>query len=113
MPGLLVETLHDRRDVGAADAYIGKRAVVERHQLAIGALAVPPPAPGVARRNEEVDSDMVVLLTLMVHCKKMGILALRTIQKIAIQPCTGQRDCQTFEENYRDATSLVLRAAAR
>src|SRR5438477_5814303 len=54
-PGLPVEALDERRDVRAPDADIGKRAVVERHQLAISALALPPPAPGVARRNEEID----------------------------------------------------------
>src|SRR5438105_14849189 len=41
VPGLLVETLDDRPDLGAADADIGKRVIVERHQLVIGALAIP------------------------------------------------------------------------
>jgi hypothetical protein len=45
--------------------------------------------------------------------QKMGIVARSTIQNIAIQPCTGQWGCPTFEQYYRDATSLVPGTAAR
>ena len=48
VPGLLVETLDDRPDLGAADADIGKRVIVERHQLVIGALAIPGVGPFIA-----------------------------------------------------------------
>src|SRR5436309_5376187 len=55
VPGLLVETLDDRPDLGAADADIGKRVIVERHQLVIGALAIPPALPGITRSDEKID----------------------------------------------------------
>jgi hypothetical protein len=50
-----MKTFDDGRDFRAPDAYIGKRAVVERHQLAIGALAAPPSRERIARREEEID----------------------------------------------------------
>src|SRR5256885_1261699 len=70
VPGLLVETLDDRPDLGAADADIGKRIIVERHQLVIGALAIPPALPGITRSDEKIDQRHHRLLTTrMVHCK--------------------------------------------
>src|SRR5205814_982299 len=81
-PGLRVETLGDGPDLGAADAGIGKRVIVERHQLGIGALAIPPALPGITRSDEKVDQRHHKLLTTrMVHCKKWELLHRRTIQK--------------------------------
>src|SRR5438094_8938689 len=57
VPGLLVETLDDRPDLGAADADIGKRVIVERHALVIGALATPPALPGLTRFDEMDDQQ--------------------------------------------------------
>jgi len=50
-----MKTLDDGRDFRAVDAYIGKRAIVERHQLAIGVLAPPPRGQRIARAKEEID----------------------------------------------------------
>src|SRR5712671_3861472 len=52
--GLLVVALDDGPDLLAADADIGERAVIERHQLAIGALPLPPSRDHGARRNKEI-----------------------------------------------------------
>src|SRR5439155_2173845 len=71
--GLLVEALDDRRDVGAADADIGERAVVEHHQLAISPLARPPAGPAVAGCNEEIDERNGLILQLVWFTAKMGI----------------------------------------
>src|SRR6266851_3466377 len=53
--GLLAVALDDGPDLLAADADIGKRAVIERHQFAIGALPLPPSRDRSARRNKEID----------------------------------------------------------
>src|SRR3977135_2262889 len=63
VPGLLVATLADRPDLGAADADIGKRIIVERHQLVIGALAIPPALPGITRSDEKIDQRHHKIIT--------------------------------------------------
>jgi len=57
-------TLDDRRDLGAMNADIGERAVVQSHQLAIGLLPAPPFGDGVPRGGEETDNEDVRTSTL-------------------------------------------------
>jgi len=63
-----MKTLDDGRDFRAVDTYIGKRAVVERRQLAIGALAAAPRGERIARREEEIDQHGSAP-DHIVHCK--------------------------------------------
>src|SRR5579862_7539061 len=51
----LIEAFDDRRDLGAVDADIGERAVIERHQFVMGALPLPPSHDRGTRRNKEID----------------------------------------------------------
>src|SRR5947199_10514806 len=70
VPGLLVKTLDDRPDLGAADADTRKRIIVERHQLVIGPLAIPPALPGIRPSDEKTAQRHHNLLTpRMVHGK--------------------------------------------
>src|SRR5580704_14920453 len=102
-----MKTLDDGRDFRAADAYIGKRAVVGRHPLVIGALAAPPPRERVARREEEVDqhgsSPKPELCTA-----KWVLAGAATIQNCAFQPCKAPRNRPNFRaRRCRSATCIA------
>jgi len=59
----------DGRNLRPADPDIGKRAVVERHQLVIGALAAPPIGYGAAGGDKQVDQRHgPTPAPIMVHC---------------------------------------------
>src|SRR5262249_35357659 len=51
----LVHGVDDRPDLRTAQADIGKRTVVERHKLVVGAPAPPPPDQRVPHHHEEID----------------------------------------------------------
>src|SRR5579885_3434709 len=60
----LVEAFDDRRDFRAAQADIGERAIVERAQLGIGALAAAPLGKGLAGPDQPIDGEHDALLTV-------------------------------------------------
>jgi hypothetical protein len=64
-----VAALDDPGDIGAADADIGERAVVERHQLGISQMPAPPLGEALAGGDEQIDdkhrTDSSIV---MVHC---------------------------------------------
>src|SRR6266849_2190063 len=53
--GLLRVALDDGPDLLAADADVGERAVIKRHQFAIGPLPLPPSRDRRAHRHKEID----------------------------------------------------------
>ena len=76
----------------AADADIREGAVIERHQLAIGALTLPPSRDRGPRRNKEIDERHgSKLLHLYGALQKMGIPEGKTMRKSADQPCKCQQ----------------------
>src|SRR5437867_2292355 len=77
--GGLVPTLDDRRDLRAVDADIGQRAVIERHQLVIGTLPLPPSRDRGLRRNKEIDQRHGTNSAPQWCTAKMGILGPLTI----------------------------------
>src|SRR5205814_10573154 len=108
VPGLLVETLDDRRDLRAADADIGKRVIVERHQLVIGALAIPPALPGITRSDEKVDQRHHKLLTTrMVHCKNGNFCTAKPSKKAHSSHAEDRRMLGIWRNCWCTATDLV------
>src|SRR5437667_11252420 len=93
-----MKTFDDCRDFRAADAYIGKRAVVERHQFAIGALAPLPRREGIAHRDKEIDQHCSIPDHNNCALQKWVFADAATIRKSAFQPCTRSREPMNFSK---------------
>ena len=67
--GSFMMAFDDRWNLGAADADIGERTIVKRHQLGVSLLTVPPLGKDIAGGGEEVDDKHGIdPLNMMVHC---------------------------------------------
>src|SRR5581483_4973976 len=111
----LVEAFDDRRDFRAAQADIGERAIVERAQLGIGALAAAPLGKGLAGPDQPIDGEHDALLTVWCSATCRRLVDKTLLRRMQFSYAKGQCCCRAYiwRCNNREKRPRLRRTAGQ